>query len=112
MMNDTASEVWRGGSGCRQNCNKWLMLRALSSRNKLELLQIIAHDLQQAEAFTEASTAFWSSRSLEAIAQSQSTPMITDIHALAIDFWPGDESADDFNQFIAVRRHADRLREA
>jgi hypothetical protein len=86
--------------------------RALSLRDKLELLQIIARDLQQAEAFTEASTAFWSSRSLDAIAQSQSVPVITDAHALAVDFWPEDESADDFNQFIAARRHADRLREA
>jgi hypothetical protein len=86
--------------------------RALSLRDKLELLQIIARDLQEAEAFTEASPAFWSSRSLDAIAQSQSAPVITDVHALAVDFWPEDESADDFNQFIAVRRHADRLREA
>jgi hypothetical protein len=86
--------------------------RALSLHDKLELLQIIARDLQQAEAFTEASTAFWSSRSLDAIAQSQSVPVITDAHALAVDFWPEDESADDFNQFIAARRHADRLREA
>ena len=86
--------------------------RALSLRDKLELLQIIARDLQQAEAFTEASTAFWSSRSLDAIAQSQSVPVITDAHALAVDFWPEDESADDFNQFITARRHADRLREA
>jgi hypothetical protein len=86
--------------------------RALSLRDKLELLQIIARDLQHAEAFTEASTAFWSSRSLDAIAQSQSVPVITDAHALAVDFWPEDESADDFNQFIAARRHADRLREA
>jgi len=86
--------------------------RALSLRDKLELLQIVARDLQQAEVFTEASTAFWSSRSLDAIAQSQSVPVITDVHALAVDFWPEDESADDFNQFIAARRHADRLREA
>jgi hypothetical protein len=86
--------------------------RALSSRDKLKLLQIIAHDLQQAEAFTEASMAFWSPRSLDAIAQTQSASMITDIHTLVVDFWPEEESADDFNQFIAVRRQADRLRKA
>jgi hypothetical protein len=86
--------------------------RALSSRDKLKLLQIIAHDLQQAEAFTEASMAFWSPRSLDAIAQAQSASMITDIHTLVVDFWPEEESADDFNQFIAVRRQADRLRKA
>jgi hypothetical protein len=84
--------------------------RALSSRDKLKLLQIIAHDLQQAEAFTEASMAFWSPRSLDAITQAQSASMITDIHTLVVDFWPEEESADDFNQFIAVRRQAVLIR--
>jgi hypothetical protein len=72
--------------------------RALSLRDKLELLQIIARDLQKVEAFTEASPAFWSLRSLDAIAQSQSAPVITDVHALAVGFWPEDELADDFNR--------------
>src|SRR5262245_62022793 len=83
----------------------------LSPRDKLELLQAIVRDLQQIDAFTEASAAFWSPRSLDEIARTQPPPVVTDIRSLAVDFWPDDESVDDFNEFIAVRRRADRLKE-
>jgi len=69
-------------------------------------------DLQQTYAFTEESAAFWSPRSIDEIAQTQGAPVITDVRALAVDFWPEDESADDFNQFIAEQRRADRTRDA
>ncbi|MBA3532263.1 MAG: hypothetical protein H0T73_10115 [Ardenticatenales bacterium] len=85
--------------------------RALSPRDKLELLEVISRDLQQNYAFEEESAAFWSSRSLEEMEQMQITPIITDIRTLAVDFWPEDESADDFNEFIAARRQADRMRD-
>jgi hypothetical protein len=84
--------------------------RALSPHDKLELLQVIAHDLGQMNALTEGNAAFWSPRSLDEIAQTQSA--VADIHTLAVDFWPADESADDFNQFVAERRHADRVSRA
>ncbi|SRR6266487_7102717 len=84
--------------------------RALSPHDKLELLEVISRDLQQSYTFAEESAAFWSPRSIDEIAQTQAAPVITDIRALAVDFWPEDESADDFNQFIAEQRHADRTR--
>ena len=86
--------------------------RALSPRDKLELLEVISHDLQQSYTFTNESATFWSPQSIDEIAQAQAAPVITDIHALAVDFWPEDESADDFNQFIAEQRRADRTRDA
>jgi hypothetical protein len=86
--------------------------RTLSPRDKLELLQVIAQDLQQADAVAEASAAFWPLRSLDEIVQTQSAPVITDVRTLVVDFWPDDESVDDFNQFIAERRRADRMRDA
>jgi hypothetical protein len=84
--------------------------RALSPRDKLELLEVISHDLQRSYAFAEASAAFWSPRSIDEIAPAQDAPVITDIRALAVDFWPEDESADDINQFIEEQRRADRAR--
>ena len=84
--------------------------RALSPHDKLQLLEVISRDLQQSYAFTEESAAFWSPRSIDEIAQTQAAPVITDIRTLAVDFWPDDESADDFNQFIAEQRRADRAR--
>jgi len=85
--------------------------RDLSPHDKLELLQAIVRDLQQIDTFTEASTAFWSPCPLDEIARTRSAPVVTDIRSLAVDFWPDDESVDDFNEFIAARRRADRLRE-
>lgn len=85
--------------------------RALSPRDKLELLEVISHELQQSYAFTEESATFWSPSSIDELAQAQNVPVVTDIDALAVDFWPEDESADDFNQFIAERRQADRTRD-
>lgn len=84
--------------------------RALSPRDKLELLEAISHDLQH--TLTAESAAFWSSRPIGEIAHTQAAPVVTDIRALAVDFWPEDESADDINRFIAEQRHADRLRDA
>ncbi len=86
--------------------------RALSSRDKLELLAIISHDLQQAYALVDASAAFWAPRSLDEITQAQMAPAVTDIHDLAVDFWPDDETADDINQFVASQRQIDRERRA
>jgi hypothetical protein len=86
--------------------------RALSPRDKLELLEVISHDLQQTYVFTEESAAFWSPQSIDELVQAQVAPVITDIRTLAVDFWPEDETADDFNQFIAAQRHAERARDA
>lgn len=87
-------------------------VHTLSPREKLELLEAIARELQQMEALMEASSAFWSRRSLDGITQGQPAPVITDVRALAVDFWPEDERADDINQFIAEQRHVDRIRES
>jgi hypothetical protein len=51
--------------------------RALSPRDKLELLEIISHDLQQTYAFAEESAVFWSPRSIDELVQAQTAPVIT-----------------------------------
>jgi len=86
--------------------------RALPPRDKLELLGVISRDLQEVYALVEESTAFWSPRSIDEIAQSQAVPVISDIRTLAVDFWPEDESADDLSQFIASQRRTDLTRDA
>ncbi len=87
-------------------------VRALSPRDKLELLAAISHDLQQTYELVDANAAFWSPRSLDEIAQAQIPPVITNIHDLAVDFWPEDETADDVNQFVAHERQINRERKA
>ncbi len=85
--------------------------RTLSPHDKLALLEVISRDLQQAYAVGEEGQAFWSPRSIDEVAQTQAAPAVTDISMLAVDFWPEDESADEFNQFVAGQRRADRLRD-
>jgi hypothetical protein len=84
----------------------------LSPREKIELIEAISRDLEQSHGFAEENGAFWSRRSIDEVARGQAASVITDVRTLAADFWPEDESADDFNQFVAERRHADRMRNA
>jgi hypothetical protein len=79
-------------------------IRALSQRDKLEILHVITHDLQQGYALAEGTTAFWSPRSLEELITAQNAPIIDDIALLGADFWPEDETADDINTYITQRR--------
>lgn len=86
--------------------------RALPPRDKLELLGVISRDLQRVYGLAEESAAFWSPRTIDEIAQSQAVPVISDVRALAVDFWPEDESADDLSQFVARQRSTDLTRDA
>lgn len=86
--------------------------RALSPRDKLELLRVISQELAQTHDFTEETARFWHPQSIAELVAAQNAPVITDIHALAVDFWPEDETADDINAFIAAQRQADRQRDA
>ena len=83
--------------------------RALSAREKLELLQAITQDLQQTYDLSEAAAQFWKPRSLAETIALQATPVVTNLDDLAADFWPEDETADDINDYIAAQRHADRF---
>lgn len=83
--------------------------RALSAREKLELLQAITQDLQQTYDLSEAAAQFWKPRSLAEITALQATPVVTSLDDLAADFWPEDETADHINDYIAAQRRADRL---
>lgn len=83
--------------------------RALSAREKLELLEAISQDLQQTYDLNEAATQFWNPRPLAELVALQATPVVINIDDLAADFWPEDETADDINEYIAAQRRADRL---
>ena len=82
--------------------------RTLSPLEKIELIQELSRDLHETYALESAAAEFWTPHSLAEISHRYTAPIIADIHALAADFWPHDESADDINEFIARRRAADR----
>jgi hypothetical protein len=89
-------------------------VQELSPSEQLELIHIIS--LRLARNFTPqqeqfAKAAFWKPKTLEEIVQSQNTPTIENIDDLAVDFWPKDESVDDFIDYIYSQRHEDRWRD-
>ncbi len=84
--------------------------RALSARDKLELLQVISHDLQQTFDFAEATAQFLGRQSITDLVHTDSGVVVTDVQSLKVDFWPENETADDINAFVAAQRKADRLR--
>lgn len=78
--------------------------KALSQREKLELLQVITQDLQQSNVLLEENAIFWSSPSLEELITEQQPLIVRDVSVLSADFWPMDESADDINEYIEEKR--------
>ncbi len=52
---------------------------------------------------------FWQPQSIESIVASQQTQPISSLSTLKADFWPEDESADDFIEFVEQQRQTDRL---
>ncbi|WP_016952863.1 hypothetical protein [Anabaena sp. PCC 7108] len=85
--------------------------RSLPINDKLQLLQVIALDLQQSDNLEALQVSFWENQSIDKLLQQQSIPIITDIQSLTVDFWKEDESTDEFEQFIADSRHTDRTRQ-
>ncbi|MEZ4713174.1 MAG: hypothetical protein R3A44_38655 [Caldilineaceae bacterium] len=52
---------------------------------------------------------FWQPQSIEAIVASQQTQPASDISTLKADFWPADESADDFIAFVEQQRQEEYI---
>lgn len=80
----------------------------LSPREKYQLIEEVARSLAQADDLEARSNAFLRGRTLDELIAEQQPPVITDLDALAADFWPEDESADDINAFVEQQRRADR----
>jgi hypothetical protein len=79
--------------------------QALSPREKYQLIEVIARSLTQADAIETQSIAFLRGYTLDELIAEQQPPVITDLDALAADFWPEDETADDINAYIEQQRH-------
>ncbi len=87
-------------------------VRGFPISDQIEVLQAISENLQQSYSLEATANEFWQNRSIDELAQMQSAPTIKDIGALAVDFWPDNESADAFNDYTDARRRADRQRAA
>jgi hypothetical protein len=80
----------------------------LTAREKYQLIEAVARSLTQADALEGLSASFIRGHTLDDLIAEQQPPIVTDLDALAADFWPEDESADDINDYIDSQRRLDR----
>lgn len=79
----------------------------LSPNEQMELLSAISEMLQNHH---KQSLTFWKPKTLEQLADEQQIQAIKNISDLKTDFWPEEESIDEFNEYIYKQREEDRLR--
>ena len=77
---------------------------------QLELISTISQSIHRNYQQTQPTVDFWEPQTLEQHIQAQLTQPVTDIADLVADFWPEEESADDFIAYIYQQRREDRLR--
>ena len=54
-------------------------------------------------------TNFWQPQPIASIVAAQQTQPVSDLSTLQADFWPEDESADDFIVFVEQQRREDKI---
>ncbi len=83
-------------------------VQGLSLPDQLELIHIMTLNLSRRYQNVSPQSNFGYSSTLEELIHAQHVKPITDIHELAADFWPEDESADDMIGYIYTQRQEDR----
>ncbi len=83
----------------------------LSLSEQLELLAALSNQLQANFQSTEKEQEFWRGKTLEEHIQEQKVIPKSKLPDYAMDFWPEEETVDDFNQFLQEQRRADMSRE-
>ena len=83
----------------------------LSLLEQLNLISILSQSLYRNYQQTQPAMDFWEPQALEQVIQAQQTQPITDIASLRGSFWPEDESADDFIEYVYQQRRDDCLRD-
>ncbi len=81
----------------------------LSFVEQVELIKAVSQLLAQNYAKLLPPTDFWQPQTIEEIVQTQQTEPIQDISTLQVDFWPEQETADDFIEYIYQQRQEDSL---
>ena len=82
----------------------------LTPLEQVELITAISQLLQNNNKLSETNSGFWQPKTLDQLYKEQRVQAVTNIFDLAADFWPEEESADEFNEYIYEQRHEDRLR--
>ena len=81
----------------------------LTPVEQVELINAVSSLLYRHYQQEPVTADFWQPESIESIVVSQQTQPVSDIVALKADFWPEDESADDFIEYVEQQRQEDHL---
>lgn len=83
-------------------------VQALSSTERQQLLQMLIDKDPAAAANTtqlkRLSHQFWQGISLEQLLTHQKPTTVDDVHAFVADFWPQEDSIDEFLNFLRQQR--------
>ncbi len=89
--------------------NMILEAEALTPTEQLELMTAITELLQNSQQKVTIANDFWTPKTLNQLANEQQVNPVQSISDLSSDFWPEEETVDDFNEFIYQQRHDDRI---
>jgi len=82
----------------------------LSPLEQLELISTISQSIHRNYQQTQLAVDFWEPKTLGQHIQAQLTQPVTNIADLVADFWPEEESANDFIAYTYQQRREDCLR--
>lgn len=84
-------------------------IQPLSPTERYQLLQILIQSDLSSNSQTELrtlSTQFWKGTTLKQLLATQTPTTVYDLKDLAADFWPEEDSIDDFLTFLRQQRQA------
>ena len=86
-------------------------VRELSPIEQIELLnaisQLLHNSFKQLPKFSD----FWIPKKLNQLFNEQYHQPVKNVSDFAADFWPADESVDEFNKYICNQRQFDQMSE-
>lgn len=82
----------------------------LTPVEQVELITAISQLLGNTYKLSEMNSDFWQPKTLDQLHKEQQAQAVKNIFDFAADFWPEEESVDEFNEYVYKQRHEDRLR--
>jgi len=80
----------------------------LSMLEQLELIQAVSSSVNRNLQAREETRSFLQGKSTEEIVAEQGGQVFQSVSDFAVNFWPEDESIDEFNDYVYGQRQEDR----
>ncbi len=82
--------------------------RGLNATEQMELISAISQFLQKRYRINNN---FWNAKTVKQHIEEQQIGITKSVSDLGVDFWPEEDSVDEFNEFIRQQRYDERLSE-